>query len=751
MNKEQLAKRISDKLGVSSSERNLALEIFSNKVAEVLSKKEALKISDIGIFQFKGKETANSKDTLLYAPLSDELKADDESLYLKIEVTKSRRNKLDFSDDMFDIGIGKPLIPINKSTAGEQSGESSYAMLRKSIEERSEEVIADSERLENFDLVKDYLNILEPSDTELVEQEYETTDEIEEEQVEEPSEDLDSLLDETVAEEEIDIDSPVEADQVVDEVDHTDEKPTDLVDEETEQEEPAKEEEFDSEVDEEEDLNQIAIEDNSVPDEKIEKVTEEEVKDDSIPESLEEHAVENDQEENQQLDEDDLGLEDLIDDLDIEGSEEEEKDFEKQEDEIDLEDISDEINEDLAGFDIDEKPAEDIKESDEIVDGSEKTEEDEEEVDPLEADLAAIKAMAAENFVEENEVDEDEEEEVEDSIPESQEQHEELLDLDEDKLPDSFDLQEDEQGGGEEEWDWGDELKQELGSSEETKEEESDELFDQLEESLLEDEEESEEPSEEKDETKDEVEKKNVSDELEDSAPKKEKKSIINKGMDLLNKVKVGLGNLFWVVLSLFVVVTIGGFYFIFFTGDSDEKHSKTELLTEEKSEVPSETDDLNISPDKKDNVIIDPNFKEGQEVDKKNDLTEKASDTSKEKTISEQKVDEKKTTKEAADTKNDAVNKKSTTSTEKVQYRTDKNMKESGRFIFTDGNKYSVQVASFKTANRAEKEVKRLLKKNYDAYIVKAYLKTLGGTWYRIRVGGFNSLNEAKKFQRSY
>ena len=69
---------------------------------------------------------------------------------------------------------------------------------------------------------------------------------------------------------------------------------------------------------------------------------------------------------------------------------------------------------------------------------------------------------------------------------------------------------------------------------------------------------------------------------------------------------------------------------------------------------------------------------------------------------------------------------------------------------IFTDGNKYCFQVSSWRIKSRAEREVARLKRKGYNAFITQAYIPSKGGTWYRVRIGLFNSINEAESFKRN-
>ena len=66
---------------------------------------------------------------------------------------------------------------------------------------------------------------------------------------------------------------------------------------------------------------------------------------------------------------------------------------------------------------------------------------------------------------------------------------------------------------------------------------------------------------------------------------------------------------------------------------------------------------------------------------------------------------------------------------------------------IYENDGKYMVQISSWKRSSRAQKIVYKLRRAGYNAFIVKAYLPALGGTWYRVRIGFFNTLKEAEEF----
>jgi OOP family OmpA-OmpF porin len=68
------------------------------------------------------------------------------------------------------------------------------------------------------------------------------------------------------------------------------------------------------------------------------------------------------------------------------------------------------------------------------------------------------------------------------------------------------------------------------------------------------------------------------------------------------------------------------------------------------------------------------------------------------------------------------------------------------GKMIFTDGSLYCFQVSSWHSRVKAESEAKLLQSKGYNSFIVIADSPQLEGTWYRVRIGYFNSLDEVNK-----
>ncbi len=67
---------------------------------------------------------------------------------------------------------------------------------------------------------------------------------------------------------------------------------------------------------------------------------------------------------------------------------------------------------------------------------------------------------------------------------------------------------------------------------------------------------------------------------------------------------------------------------------------------------------------------------------------------------------------------------------------------------IWTDGNLYTIQVSSWRNKEKAESEVTRLKSAGHDAYLMDVYISGKNQNWYRVRVGYFNSFDEAKNYE---
>ncbi|MBI9072234.1 MAG: SPOR domain-containing protein [Melioribacteraceae bacterium] len=789
MSKEQLVGKISEKLGVSSTEKDLAYEVFLNSIVDIIEHDEALKVDGIGIFQLKRKSgsTAGSGkgDTLIYTPATEEFSQESDSLFLSIDVTGKKKQSFEFSDELFSIGVGKPLIPLSENDSFENDSDISYFLLKKSIQERTNEIVGDSERLGNFDLVNDFLKGIEPEAGELVEEEpavvleevveaaeEEIIDEVVKESSDDINDQLDNEVEDTVADEIIETED-IDVSESLEPVDSSeeivmDEPESELDDIKIDEEDSAL---LDIDLDSEEPANVMSDSEELLDEAEL------------VPDPFADAEVMEPVEETSELLEDDFMEEiNLLDDPD-----------EVKPVEIDIEGLSEDTDDEtLNAEDLLNEELNLDEEKDESV-----------EIDPLDADLAAIRAMAEEQGIEEVlEVEEDSFEEDQESSDNSLledaddelELPEEILESGEnivameeelsiEDLPltsetddilvdeagmllDEFDLDADdehEENSELEDWDWGDELKKELteeeiGETEETLEDVNENTTaDNAVEETPELEEVAEEELKKEQTLAAEAKIEEVSKETKEDSGSKKKWRI-----PFLDKINIGFGKVFWILVASFVLVTAGGVYLILFTGSDADEHSlavvdSTAVHGEEITEHPKkeETHHDDKHADSKGarvttingkKVIIDPHFKEEKAEDTKHADAEKTDH-------GEVKKESDKVTHDAKiDTKHEVEKPKKKVSKPvgPVKYRLDREEKEIAQFIYHGKDDYSVQVASFKRQTTAEKEANRLIKNGHDAFIVKALLQTLG-TWYRVRIGGFKSKDEAIEFQKSY
>jgi cell division protein FtsN len=76
------------------------------------------------------------------------------------------------------------------------------------------------------------------------------------------------------------------------------------------------------------------------------------------------------------------------------------------------------------------------------------------------------------------------------------------------------------------------------------------------------------------------------------------------------------------------------------------------------------------------------------------------------------------------------------------------KNREQVAQNVFKYDRTYAVQVAAFGTKKGAEDGAAKYIKSGYTAFVEEAVVN--GKNWYRLRVGGFKTLEEAKQFQKS-
>ena len=162
MDKNSLRKLISDKLGISSSKKDFAFEVFLKKISQTLSSDEAINVPGIGFFQLKNepllkeeRKTSRgqkklTKRTVFYSPIDSKDK-NELSLFLSFDVDLPSKDFTEFDENVFSLGIQKLLAPIFDE-------DESISSLQKSLESRIDEIIYDSQKVNDFDLFENYVN-----------------------------------------------------------------------------------------------------------------------------------------------------------------------------------------------------------------------------------------------------------------------------------------------------------------------------------------------------------------------------------------------------------------------------------------------------------------------------------------------------------------------------------------------------------------------------------------------------------------
>jgi len=79
--------------------------------------------------------------------------------------------------------------------------------------------------------------------------------------------------------------------------------------------------------------------------------------------------------------------------------------------------------------------------------------------------------------------------------------------------------------------------------------------------------------------------------------------------------------------------------------------------------------------------------------------------------------------------------------------YRDIKNDKSITQRIYFDGTRYTVQSSSWRSTSIAEREVRKLKKRGFDAFVYKVFIASKNGTWNRVRIGYFDTQKEAEEF----
>ncbi|MBI9071683.1 MAG: SPOR domain-containing protein [Melioribacteraceae bacterium] len=68
---------------------------------------------------------------------------------------------------------------------------------------------------------------------------------------------------------------------------------------------------------------------------------------------------------------------------------------------------------------------------------------------------------------------------------------------------------------------------------------------------------------------------------------------------------------------------------------------------------------------------------------------------------------------------------------------------------IYSDGNLFCVQISSWKNKRKAELQVEKYKNKGYNSFYTEIYIAKKRSTWYRVRVGYFDSIIESRRISR--
>ncbi len=215
---------------------------------------------------------------------------------------------------------------------------------------------------------------------------------------------------------------------------------------------------------------------------------------------------------------------------------------------------------------------------------------------------------------------------------------------------------------------------------------------------------------------------------------KKKKKDKEGEGEEESEKKKGLSKKLLIILIAVFVVLTAGGVYYFFFMGD--EGNTTEETVAENKHEAKAE-EEHGGEHEKM-------SLEDSLALHRKRPLTPEEIGEHRE---SGEKI--------VVDINNPENAKDESFLIQGADLEDPLSMKEFphevkiSNTIYKADGKYMVQVSSWKRSSRALKIVQKLRRAGYNAFIVKAYLPALGGTWYRVRIGFFKTEKEAREFMK--
>lgn len=163
MDKKELIKKIAELLNIRANKADYAFYGFLKNLSSSLRDGEALKIPGLGVFQLKKEPplrgesgSSTAKDIIIFIPLAKPSETRESSLYLTFDVPETKYSGLDFDENVFSPSVEKPVIPI-----GEDLKKETHIDDVSSLESKIDELIKNSEKLDNFEIWKEYPKAVE--------------------------------------------------------------------------------------------------------------------------------------------------------------------------------------------------------------------------------------------------------------------------------------------------------------------------------------------------------------------------------------------------------------------------------------------------------------------------------------------------------------------------------------------------------------------------------------------------------------
>jgi len=168
MDKEFLLNKIKEITNCSGSEKEAAFQFLIKNILNKIKHSQAARIAGLGIFQLKNEPllreerkgiptSLSSIKTLIYAPFYDDNEKQFSNLFLNIDLSNYDFQEYDQVDNAFNLGFGKPTIPLNGQDLNKFLKKIKDYKIKPSFEETISELIDGAEVLDDFNIFSDYI------------------------------------------------------------------------------------------------------------------------------------------------------------------------------------------------------------------------------------------------------------------------------------------------------------------------------------------------------------------------------------------------------------------------------------------------------------------------------------------------------------------------------------------------------------------------------------------------------------------